>query len=507
MYALNPRGRLNVWPREAISSTLIQAAQGAIFYQSSRKPSSSLDLTVSDRLLVIGQEGRAEGVSVCGLLCQERDWQVEQSSWGALAFESLERSPVDLVVAMAVCKTERTVRFFRWLRDNPVASGTLAVLPTEADAEIMRASLEAVDDFVLWPAGQEELRYRVTRLLRAREKNTAALGERLSVELGMEQLVGIDPAFVQVLRRIPALAHSEAPVLITGETGTGKEMFAQALHHVGRRRNYPLIPVDCTGLPHQLFENELFGHQQGAFTDARRTQKGLVAMAEGGSLFLDEVNALDLRVQAKLLRFLQDGMYKPLGADRFVRSDVRVIAACNCDVETLVSEGQFRSDLYYRLNVLRLELPPLRRRRGDIAELARHFLTALCPPAGAARKSFTPAALRKLACYDWPGNVRELYNVVQRAFVFADGPQILPCHISIPVPEAPAPSESAGRFREARARTIEAFERQYVEEMIRKHNGNVTKAANEAGKERRAFGRMIKKYGINRVRSDPSDGS
>lgn len=460
---------------------------------------------MSGRLLIIGHEGWAGDSAVGRLLSLEQDWSVERSSWGHLALDTLQRSTFDLVVAMAVSETERALRFFRWLRAHAVTYGTLAVLPAEADEETLLLSLDAVDDFVLWPTNQKELRYRVARILEIRENSKRHLDEQLSTELGMAQLVGKDPAFVQVVRRIPALARSEAPVLITGETGTGKEICAQAIHHVSRRRDYALIPVDCTGVPQQLFENEVFGHAQGAFTDARREQKGLAAMAAGGTLFLDEIDTLDLAVQAKLLRFLQDGTYKPLGADRFVRSDVRVIAATNRNIEALVAAGEFRSDLYYRLNVLRLDLPPLRKRRGDIPLLAWHFLSSLCPP-GPVRKSFSAAALQKLMCYDWPGNVRELFNVVQHALVFAEGSQVLPCHIPVPA-SLVVPEELGGPFREARARTIEAFERRYVEEMIRKHKGNVTQAAREAGKERRSFGRMIKKYGLSRANSDPVAGS
>lgn len=449
---------------------------------------------MSGKLLIIGREEWAGGPSVGSLLSHEHGWSVERSSWKDLALEALQYFPVDLVVAVAVHELERAARFFHWLRANAVNYGTLAVLPPDTDGETLQLSLDVVDDFVFWPANQKELEYRVARILEIRENNKQHLNEQLSSELGMAQLVGNDPAFVQVVRRIPALARSEAPVLITGETGTGKEICAQAIHHVSRRRDYPLIPVDCTGLPQQLFENEVFGHSQGAFTDARRDQKGLAAMAEGGTLFLDEIDALDPGAQAKLLRFLQDGTYKPLGAGRFMRSDVRVIAATNRNIEALVATGEFRTDLYYRLNVLRLDLPPLRERRGDIALLARHFLASLCPPSSSLHKSFSSGALQMLASYDWPGNVRELYNVVQRALVDAEGPQILTCHIPI---HACTPSENlTGKFRDARARIIEAFERRYLEEMITKHKGNVTQAAREAGKERRSFGRMIKKYGL-----------
>lgn len=405
---------------------------------------------------------------------------------------------------MALSEWDRPAHFFHWLRGNAVPYGTLAVLPSEAALETLRVNLNVVDDFVLWPVSEKELRYRIARIVDIRQTNKTNLREQLSTEFGMAQLVGDDPAFVELVRRIPTFARSDAPVLITGETGTGKEICAQAIHHVSSRRDFPLIPVDCTGVPQQLFENELFGHAQGAFTDARQNQKGLAAMAEGGTLFLDEVDALDPGAQAKLLRFLQDGTYKPLGADRFKRSNVRVIAATNRNIEALMTKGDFRSDLYYRLNVLRLDLPPLRERRGDIPLLARYFLASLSPPSGSIKKSFSSAALQRLMGYDWPGNIRELSNVVQRAFIFAEGPQILPCHIPVPMS---VPEEISGRFSVARARTIEAFERQYVGDLIRKYQGNVTQAAREAGKERRSFGRMLKKYGLNRVKSDPTDGS
>jgi len=455
--------------------------------------------------LIIGQEHPIGALDVGSLLSLVQDWSVEHLRWDHLAPKVLQGSGFDLVVAIAVSETEEAVGFFHWMRDEAVTFGTLAVLAAEPNSEILDLTLNVADDFVLLPTNFQELRYRVTRILEVRQNSKKYLGEQLSTEFGMAEIVGKDPMFIQAIRKIPALARCDAPVLITGETGTGKEICAQAIHHISRRRDFPLIPVDCTGVPQQLFENEIFGHVQGAFTDARRDQKGLAAMAAGGTLFLDEIDTLDLSGQAKLLRFLQDGTYKPLGADRFIRSDVRVIAATNRNIEALVSTAEFRSDLYYRLNVLRLDLPPLRKRQGDIPLLARHFLSSLSHP-GAPRQVFSAAALQKLTCYHWPGNVRELLNVVQHALVFAEGSQILPCHIPIPVAVVESPSQG-GLFREARTRAIEAFERRYVEEMIRKHNGNVTQAAREAGKERRSFGRMMKKYGLNRAIPGPSRSS
>ena len=217
---------------------------------------------------------------------------------------------------------------------------------------------------------------------------------RLRQEMGMAQLMGQDPAFVATLEAIPLLAASLAPVLLSGETGTGKELCARAIHHLSRREGFPSIPVECGALPDHLAENEIFGHVRGTFTDAHADQKGLAAMAEGGTLVLDEIDSLSLAAQAKLLRFLEDGACHALRADSFTRANVRVIAATNRDLESCVREKQFRSDLYFRLNVLQLRLPPLRDRRGDISVLARHFLASCSAATGVRPKSFSPATGR-----------------------------------------------------------------------------------------------------------------
>jgi DNA-binding NtrC family response regulator len=311
----------------------------------------------------------------------------------------------------------------------------------------------------------------------------------------MGQLVGSHPAFVKAIKSIPLIANSDLTVLITGATGTGKELCARAIHLLGKRRNLPFIAADCGAIPDHLFENELFGHARGAFTDAHAEQKGLAAMAEGGTLFLDEIDALPLGTQAKVLRFLQEGVYRPLGSERFVKADVRVITATNRDIDACVREKAFRSDLYFRLSALRVQLPTLLERHSDIQLLACHFLRTLSPSPVAGRRSFSPAALRKLESYDWPGNVRELYNVVQSTALFADTQLILPGDIALPIPDPPNPA-AGGDFTQARAQAIQAFEKRYVEDLLRKHNGNVTRAAIEAGKDRRAMGRLKKKYGI-----------
>jgi transcriptional regulator with GAF, ATPase, and Fis domain len=345
-----------------------------------------------------------------------------------------------------------------------------------------------------------------------------AVLDKLNRDIALARFVGQDRAFLAVVRRIPLVASAPNPVLILGETGTGKELCARAIHHLSRRQRAPFIPVDCGALPDHLLENELFGHVRGAFTDAHSHQRGLVGMAKGGTLFLDEIDSLSPTAQGKLLRLLQENTFKPLGADQFECADVRIVAATNSNLEDLVAARRFRTDLYFRLNVLRLVMPPLRERRSDIPQLAEYFVRQACVEVGIPGKALAPQTTTILTRADWPGNIRELQNVIQRAVVFAAGPLLLPEHISsaneigpasasTPSPPlavattpvaADTPAADSGGFRAARARALEEFERSYVANLLRKHNGNVTKSAREAQTDRRAFGRLIKRYGIDR---------
>ncbi|MGH9866946.1 MAG: sigma-54 interaction domain-containing protein [Candidatus Polarisedimenticolia bacterium] len=385
--------------------------------------------------------------------------------------------------------------FFHDLFARAVRAPVLAILDQGADIELLAAASDSVDDFILWGADRaDELHARIKRLLGPAESN-ASTSERLTQTVALAKLVGRDPAFLATISKIPIVAQSEGVVLILGETGTGKELVARAVHHMSGRRHQPFIPVDCAALPGHLLENELFGHVRGSFTDAHSDQRGLVAMAEGGTLFLDEIDSLALPVQAKLLRLIEARTYKPLGGDRFVQANIRIVAAANCSLEDLVRQRLFRSDLFFRLNVLQLHLPSLRERRSDIPLLARHFVRCLSEGSGGPRKNLTPTAIEALSRLPWPGNVRELFNRIQRAVVFCEGPWIHACHIT---PDEPAlQAETAGSLREAKERTIQAFERGYIEDLLRRHSGNITHAAAEAMKDRRAFARLMKKHRID----------
>jgi DNA-binding NtrC family response regulator len=402
-----------------------------------------------------------------------------------------------LVVALAADHAP-TEAWFRSRRNTPLAIPMVAVLPDCGGDAFQRLIAELAADFVLWPARWDEIHLRVIRIL-GEPADVGALQDRLIDEAGLNQFVGRDPAFLRVIAQIPLVARSNCPVLVTGETGTGKELCARAIHHLGKRRDFPFIPIDCSAIPDQLFENELFGHDRGAYTDAHREQRGLIAMAERGTLFLDEIDALSPAAQAKLLRFLQERIYRPLGADRFVHANVNVVAATNRDLEALVGEQKFRADLFFRLSVLRLHMVPLRERRDDIPLLARHFLDSICAEDGVPRKELSSSALMELRRRDWPGNVRELHNVVQRAFVYASGAQLVRmATLSAPPLAATPATHAAVSFRAARAHALELFEREYVIEMLKAHNGNITQAARVAGQDRRAFGRLVRRHGIDR---------
>ena len=417
-----------------------------------------------------------------------------RTSWESFVPEQLRRGENSLVIANAVPGTDRAAAFFRWLRENPIPIPIFAILSMQNSA-LLEAAAEAVDDFLLWPVRQEELNQRIARLLGPPAQESRSLHASLAAEIGLKQLVGQDPAFLKVLGWVTLYAASDAPVLLTGETGTGKELCARVVHLLSRRQEGPFIPVDCGALPDHLFENEVFGHTRGAYTDARSEQKGLVALAQRGTLFMDEIDSLSPGAQSKVLRLLQERSYRPLGSERFHQADVRIIAATNRNLEGAVAEKQFRSDLFFRINVLRIHLPALRERPSDISLLSRHFIEEICKTDGLPKKVLSLAAAQKLEQYEWPGNVRELYNTIQRAVLCSPGTQIPASAVDLNV-RSGAGEASLLKFRSAKLNAIETFERDYVRQMLEKNGGNVTRAAREAGKDRRAFGRLARKYGV-----------
>jgi len=319
------------------------------------------------------------------------------------------------------------------------------------------------------------------------------------------QLIGDSACFQEVLARITRFSACDAPVLIEGETGTGKELVARALHYRSARRGHPFVPINCAALPEQLVVSELFGHERGAFTGAQGRRAGLVEQARQGTIFFDEVDTLPPQVQAVLLRFLQDQEYRPLGGGSALRADTRVVAASNVCMATAVRERRFREDLYHRLNVLEVSLPPLRARRGDILDLATRFLDRLSLQYRRAPKTLSAGAVSALLKHDWPGNVRELENRLHRSFLMADGRQICCADLELDGSErGDGPGTDVvlpeGTFAAAKARAIADFEHAYLCNLMAATHGNVSAASRLAGKERRTFTRLLKKHGIDRRR-------
>ena len=348
-------------------------------------------------------------------------------------------------------------------------------------------------DFITPPLKAIDILPRLWRLLEQKRQGET-LTHKLKEKLGLKQLVGESPAFLEETKKIPLVAKCDASVLISGETGTGKELCARAIHYLSPRAGKPFIPFNCGAIPTDLMENELFGHVQGAFTGASTSQAGLIHEANGGTLFLDDIDCLPLLSQVKLLRFLQEKEYRQLGSAKMFQADVRVIAATNIDLEEAVREGKLRKDLYYRLNIIPLMLPSLRERREDIPLLARHFLERYATEFNKQVTGFASDVFQILMLYDWPGNVRELEHVIERAVLFSEQTFIRGTDIILPRQKATERKES---FKEAKANVINQFERTYIQGLLLAYQGNITKAAQAAQKNRRAFWQLIRKHQID----------
>ena len=318
--------------------------------------------------------------------------------------------------------------------------------------------------------------------------------EALTRKLGLQRIIGESPIFLAETAKIPLVAKSDTSVLVLGETGTGKEVVGRAIHYLSPRAGEPFVPVNCGAIPVELIENELFGHEKGAFTGAGASRTGLIQEAEKGTLFLDEVNTLPLLAQVKLLRFLQNKEYRPLGSTKSLQGDVRIIAASNANLEAEVAAGTMRQDLYYRLNVVPIALPPLRKRSSDIILLAHHFLAQYAAKLNSPAVGLSPEAERKLLLYSWPGNVRELEHVIERVVVLCTNEIIQEDQITLPGENNNLTNLS---FQELKARVVSQFETDYIQNLLTAYRGNISKAAQAAQKERRTFWELVRKHKID----------
>lgn len=375
------------------------------------------------------------------------------------------------------------------------------VLGLFSEDELASGNASRCTEVMAWPGDMDEFLVKLKRLCRL-----MATDHRLEQTLTLKlNLVGESRAFERVMADIGKYSKCAAPVLILGETGTGKEQIARAIHYLGVDEGKPFVAVNCGALPDNLVENELFGHVKGAYTDAKESQSGLIEQAEGGTLFLDEVEALTYKGQVALLRFLQDYEYRPLGSQRTKQAHLRLITASNEPLEQLIADGCFRKDLYYRLNILTLQLPPLRERADDVALLAHHFVDRYRELYQAFDKYLDPQTLEWMARYEWPGNIRELENLILREFLLAESA----CISIAPIKGASGERRKSGadrrfrhlfshNFQDAKALVVSEFERSYLQHVLEDAGGNVSAAARQAGKERRTFAKLLDKYNFDK---------
>ncbi len=334
-----------------------------------------------------------------------------------------------------------------------------------------------------------------------REETIEALRSLLPHALGalpfqvLPGVIGCSAAVAKAADEVRLVAQSDAVCLLHGETGTGKELFARAIHYLSSRRDRPFVPVNCGAIQDTLFEAEMFGHVRGAFTDARHERTGLLAHAESGTIFLDEVDCLSVSAQVKVLRVLQEREYRPVGSSRSIRADVRIVAATNADLRRRVQQQLFREDLFHRLNVLRVSIPPLRERPADLPLLARTFVRDFARRYGRALPALTDDAYRAIDGYDWPGNVREMQAVLERAVLLARTGAIAAADLDLPYASSHS-SDDVVSMKRAKEHAIEVFERVYLRQLLARCAGNVSLAARIAGKERRSFQRLLRKHNL-----------
>lgn len=410
------------------------------------------------------------------------------------AFQLCSRNRADIVfVVLSQQQHQITTAMLKRLKQSQSRATYIVVVESCKPDELLELLKAGADDFIIPPLRDIDILPRIWRLVEQRREEES-LVQSVKEKLGLKMLIGQSPVFLSEIKNIPTIAKCDVSVLISGETGTGKEICARAVHYLSPRANKPFMPINCGAIPNELIENELFGHVKGAYTGASMSQPGLIEETYGGTIFLDEIDCLPQLAQVKLLRFLQEKEYRPLGSTKARKADVRVVAATNVDLQEAVEKGRIRQDLYYRLNIIPIVLPPLRRRREDIPLLASHFLEKFSSIFNKKMTGFSPDAMQSLLLHDWPGNVRELEHVVERAVALSQYDIIRNNDISLPCHESANQQDS---FQKAKAKVIKQFEKDYIQNLLLTYKGNITKAAQASQKNRRAFWQLIRKHGID----------
>ncbi len=460
-------------------------------------------MTKRARILVVDDE---EIVLKSCLRILGSDFQVDTATNGPDALRRVEERPYDLVILDIMMPEMDGIEVLQRIKE---AHPDIDVVMITGLAEIniaVRAMKLGAFDYLPKPFEPDQLKLVLERALERRRlvQENLNLKSAVSSKYRFENIIGASPAMQGVYRLIAQCAPTNSTVLITGESGTGKELIARAIHYNSLRKDRPFVAVDCNSLTETLLESELFGHVKGAFTGAISNKRGMFEVADGGTLFLDEIGNISLQTQAKLLRVLQEREFRAVGDTRTQTTNIRLVTATNKDLKAMVAEGSFREDLYYRINIFPIHMPPLRERREDIPALAFHFLNEFRGELGKEVTEISEGAMNALVNYEWPGNVRELENTVHRAMILATSKVIRRAHLAniieatgLPDLEVPHTSDELKRLKKvAREKSVEELEKRFVLEALRRNGWNVTRSAEETGMQRPNFQALMKKYQI-----------
>jgi len=457
-------------------------------------------VTVQKRIMVIDNE---EGLCrMMEAVLSDNGYAVTAHTRSFEAAESFQAGQWDLVVTDIKMPGMDGIELLQRVKQK---DPTVPVIMVTAYATVemsIQALRKGAYDMLTKPFEPEELLYRVKNALQHTKliEENRELREELVGRFHFDNIIGASKGLKEVLEKVEKIAVRDTSVLVTGESGTGKELIAQAIHYNSPRKDKKFVAINCGALPASLLESELFGYRKGAFTGASENRRGLLETADGGTLFLDEVGNLPMTVQKTLLRFLQEQTFNRLGDPTPTKVDVRILSATNSDLKVAVKAGEFREDLYYRLNVVNLHLPPLRERRDDVPLLAAHFIGLQNQKFGTQIRGLDPQAHEAAVGYSWPGNIRQLRNVIEASIAMEGGSYItLPVlsqfiEVAVPDQDEDAETPDEGDYNKALCR----FETDYIRALLRKNNGNVEAAAREAGTNMATIYRKIKKYGIKK---------
>ena len=454
-----------------------------------------------EKILVIDDE--PDMLSTCKKFLTREGYKVAVAERGSDGLEVFDAQPHDLVITDLKMPGMDGMEVLREVKQRRPETVVVMFTGYGTIQDAVLAMKEGAFDFITKPFTPDQLTVTVERALKQLrlEVENKALREQLEQQFHFDNIIGQSPAMQRVFGMIRKIADTQANVLITGGSGTGKELIARSIHANSGRKRQSFVPLNCGGLPEHLVESELFGHEKGSFTGAVTSRSGLMEHASGGTFFLDEISELPLNLQVKLLRVLEERKIRKVGSNRETEIDIRLISATNRDLESMVGDGDFREDLYYRVNTFVIRVPPLRERVEDIPLLSDHFLKHYLKTTDKEIEGISQEAIELLCKHPWPGNVRELQHVMERAVALASIEQIRPEDL----PDSLGRQDRRGigddrfhlPFKEAKETVVEEFERAYIENLLTAHGGNITRAAEQSGIDRRSLHRLLTKHQID----------